>query len=68
MIKRIWKITAASKNMHIGLHSDVYQSIWFKVSMMIDVIKLYILTLVLRDADLDSRSQECEKAKNFCGS
>ena len=42
------------KNFH-DLHSDVYEFIWFKLRMMIDTS--------LIDLDLDSRSQECKKAK-----
>ena len=35
-----------SKNFNVGMHSDVYELIWFKFSMIIDTIVLYILILV----------------------
>ena len=35
-----------SKNLNIGMHSDVYEPIWFKRGVMIDYIELYILTQV----------------------
>ena len=34
------------KNFNVGMHSDVYESIWFKLGMMIDTVVLYILILV----------------------
>ena len=36
----------ASKYFNIGMHSDVYQLIWFKPGMMIDTTELNIFILV----------------------
>ena len=38
--------TDCVKNFNVGMHSDIYQWIWFKLGMMIDTIVLYILILV----------------------
>ena len=61
------KLTAllltVSQNLNVCMHLDSFESVWFKVGMMIDTIKLYICSTSLLDLDLDSRSQECEKAK-----
>ena len=46
------------------MRSYVYKSIWFKLGMMIDTIKLYNFNSPLTDLELHSRSQECKKAKN----
>ena len=54
--------TALKKNVSVGMHLDVYVWIWFKLSMMIDTIELYILILVW---PLLWRSQECKKAKDY---
>ena len=35
-----------SKNFHVGMHSDVYKWIRFKLDLMIDTIVLYTLMLV----------------------
>ena len=53
-----------SKNFNIGMHLNVYESVWFKLDAMIDAIVLYLLMLVcaqhfdtcLIDLDFDSRS------------
>ena len=34
------------KDFTVGMHSDVYELIWFKLSVMIDTTELYILILV----------------------
>ena len=34
------------KNFNVDMQLDVYESIWFKLGMMIDTIKLSILILV----------------------
>ena len=39
-------VLKASENCNVGMYSDVCGSIWFKHGMMMDTIKLYILTLV----------------------
>ena len=31
---------------NVGMHLDMFESIWFKLGMMIDFIALYILILV----------------------
>ena len=41
---------------------DVYESICFNQGMMIDYCTLYFKTGLI-DLELDSKSQECEKAK-----
>ena len=43
------------------MHSDIYESICFKLGMMIDTSELNILILVC-DLDFDSRSQGSEKS------
>ena len=58
-------LLAASKNFKVGMLSDVYEFIWFKVSVVIDTIGLcswmiVSLTLALIQGQ---RSKECEKAK-----
>ena len=35
-----------SEKNNIGMHSNVYEPIWFQLGMMIDTIEIYILTLV----------------------
>ena len=32
-------LLAASKNFNTGMHSDVYESVWLKVGIMIDTIE-----------------------------
>ena len=39
-------LLTAWKNFSIGMHLNIYESIWFKLSMMIGTIDLYILILV----------------------
>ena len=41
------KQITASKNFNIGMYSDMNESIWFKLDMMIDALVLYILILVV---------------------
>ena len=53
----------ASKNINVGLLSDIYEYIWFKFSMIIDASELYIL-IYLIDLDLDSRLQQYKKAES----
>ena len=45
------------------MHLDIYQSVWFKLGMLIDNSYTLHLDTSLIDHDLDSRSQECEKAQ-----
>ena len=48
-INKTWEITVVrltAQKTNVGVHSDVYESIWFKLGMMIDIIKLYILILI----------------------
>ena len=53
----------ASTNFNIGMHSDVYESIWFELGIWYD--DRYYWTLhfdaSLIDLDFDSRSQQCKK-------
>ena len=56
-------LTALKKKVNVGMQSDVYESIWFKCNMMIDTIDLYTVYTSLIDLNLDSRSNECNKAK-----
>ena len=35
-----------TKDLNIGLHLDIYEPIWFKLDMMTDATKLYILIIV----------------------
>ena len=39
-------LLTASKNLNVGMHSDVWEPVWTKLSMMIDTIELYSLILV----------------------
>ena len=43
------------------MHSDIYESIWFKLGVMIGTNVLFYTGVI--DQDLDSRSLEWEKAK-----
>ena len=54
-------VLTVSKNFNIDMYLDIYESIWFKLAMMIDTVKLYIFDTSLTDHDLESRSQECKK-------
>ena len=56
-----------SKKYHVGMYSDVYESIFFNLGTMIDDSELNNLKLITRltDLDLDSRSQECKKVKTY---
>ena len=56
-------LLTAFKKFNVGMHLNVYESVWFKFYTMTDTITLYILNSSLFDLDLDSRSQECKKAK-----
>ena len=50
----------------IGLYSDIYRLISFKLGMMIETTELYILISVcLDDLDLHLKSEVCEKSKPF---
>ena len=51
-------LLTVSKNFNVGMHSDFYGWIWLKLRMIVDSI--YIYTSLI---GLDSKSQECEKAK-----
>ena len=46
--------------LYVGMHCDIYESIWCKVGMTIDTIVHFDTSLV----DLDLMSQECEKTKS----
>ena len=35
-------LLTASKKFNVGMQSDIHQSNWFKVGMMIDTIEVYI--------------------------
>ena len=50
------------KHFNIDMPFDIYECIWFKLEMMIDTMKLHFDASLI-DLDLDSRSQECKKAK-----
>ena len=39
-------LLTAFKNFHVGMHSNIYELIWFKVGMMMDTVALHILILV----------------------
>ena len=43
----------ASYNFNVGMHSDSYELIWFKLGVMVVTAECYILILVC-DLDLDS--------------
>ena len=48
---------------YIGMRSDIYGPVWFKLCKVIDTTVLDILILVLCELDLDTRSQGCWRAK-----
>ena len=54
-------LMTVSKN--FGMHSHVYESIWFKVGMMIDTIELYILILTLLILTLIQGHRSTKKKK-----
>ena len=39
-------VLLCKNNFSVGMHSDIYELIWFKCGVMIDTIELYILILV----------------------
>ena len=39
-------LLTASKNLNDGMHSEVYESVWSKLGMIIDTVALYILILL----------------------
>ena len=39
-------LLTASKNLYVGMHSEVYEMTWFKCGLMTDTVELYILILV----------------------
>ena len=56
-------LLTASKNFNVGMHSDVYEMICFKVGMVVDTIKHYILKLVCVTLNFiqDHRNARTEK-------
>ena len=54
-------ILTASKSLDVGMHSEVYEPIWFKFSRMIATLGHFDSSL--DDLDLHSRSQDCKKVK-----
>ena len=48
------------------MHTDVYESIWLKLDIMIDTGDVSYFDGSLFDLDLDWRSQKCEKAELVC--
>ena len=58
-----WKYAAvlltASTNFNVDMHVDVYESVWFKIGMMIDTIVRFDTGLI----GLDHRNA---RKKNFC--
>ena len=42
----IFVFFAVSENFNVGMHSDIYESIWFKLGMLIDTIELCILIII----------------------
>ena len=63
MFIEIWEITVlltVSENINVGMHSDVYVLVWYKLDVMIGLWIQHFDTRLI-DHDLDSRSQECEK-------
>ena len=63
-LSEIWDKTAllltASTNFHFGMHSNVFESIRFRLGLRIDTI---FRLVCLIDLNIDWRSQECEKSK-----
>ena len=51
-----------SETFNTGIHLDIYEQMWFKLTMMIYTTEFYILIIVI-DFDLDSRLNCCEKQK-----
>ena len=61
-------VQAASKNINVGIHLDIYEPSWFKLSMMIDTTELYILMLVSLTLTMIQAHRVARKKKNFCAS
>ena len=61
--REIAVVLTASNNFNVGIHWNVYELIWFKLGMMIDTFCTLHLDASVVDLDLDSRSQEYEKAE-----
>ena len=53
--------TDCQKHSNVGMQSDVYKWIRFKLGMMIDAIVLYILILVVLTLTLSHRSVRKQK-------
>ena len=54
----------ASKNFSVGLYLDVYEPIWIKLGLMIDISGLYnYFHFFLCCLGLDSKSHVCKKTK-----
>ena len=51
------------KNFSVGIHSDIYESIWFKLGLMTDTVELYILILVLLTLTLIQGHRSARKQK-----
>ena len=43
----------ASEGINVGMHLDIYELIWFKLGVMIDITELYTLILVCVTLTLD---------------
>ena len=54
-------LLTASKNFNTSLHSDVYESVWFKVDLVLDTIVVKFDTSII-DLDFDSWSQQTKKS------
>ena len=55
-------VRTASKSFNVGMHSNIYGLICFKLGMMIHTTVSFIASL--SDLDFDSKSRRCRKAKN----
>ena len=58
------KTKTKTKTFNVGLYSDIYRVIYFKLGMMIDT-KLYISDISFDDHYIHLRSQLYEKSKTL---
>ena len=58
-------LLTSSKNINVGLHSNLHKSIWLKLDMMIDTIEPYIFMLVYLTLTFIQGHKNARKQK-FC--
>ena len=56
-------LLTALQTFNVGMHSNVYEWIWFRLGMMIDTVQLYIMILVLLTLTLIQSHRSARKQK-----